>query len=115
LIVARERVKEVSTLVALGASRRQLASVFVVHGFTLGFLGVAVGLVLGWLVVRGIASIDFALDPRVYLISELPATLSWTDALVIGSLSLAVVLVSCLLSSWRATRLNPVDGLRKIG
>jgi lipoprotein-releasing system permease protein len=114
LIVARERVKEVSTLVALGASRRQLARVFVVHGFTLGFLGVAVGLGLGWLVVRGIASIDFALDPRVYLISELPATLSWTDALAIGGLSLAVVLVSCLLSSWRATRLNPVDGLRKI-
>ena len=114
LIVARERVKEVSTLVALGASRRQLARVFVVHGFTLGFLGVAVGLGLGWLVVRGIASLDFALDPKVYLISELPATLSWADALVIGGLSLGVVLVSCLLSSWRATRLNPVDGLRKI-
>ena len=114
LIVARERVKEVSTLVALGASRRQLARVFVVHGFSLGLMGVVVGLGLGWLVVRGIASIDFSLDPRVYLISRLPASLSWTDALVIGSLSLGVVLVSCLMSSWRATRLNPVDGLRKI-
>lgn len=114
LIVARERQKEVSTLVALGASRRQLMRVFVAHGFSLGLLGVLVGLGLGWLVVRGIASLDFALDPRVYLISELPATLAWGDALVIGGLSLAVVLVSCLLSSWRATRVDPVAGLRKV-
>jgi len=114
LIVARERVKEVSTLVALGASRRQLARVFVAHGFALGFLGVLLGLGLGWLVVQGIASIDFRLDPQVYLINELPATLSWADAGLIGGLSLGVVLLSCVLSSWRATRLNHVDGLRKV-
>jgi len=114
LIVARERVKEVSTLVALGASRRQLARVFVAHGFALGLLGVLLGLGLGWLVVQGIASIDFRLDPQVYLINELPATLSWADAGLIGGLSLGVVLLSCVLSSWRATRLNHVDGLRKV-
>ncbi len=114
LIVARERVKEVATLVALGASRRQLMRVFVAHGFVLGLLGVFVGLGLGRLVVSGIRALDFGLDPKVYLITKLPAVLHWGDALTIAGASAVVVLLSCLLSSWRATRLNPVDGLRKV-
>jgi ABC-type lipoprotein release transport system permease subunit len=114
LIVARERVREVSTLVAVGASRFQLLRMFVAHGFTLGCLGVGVGLGLGWLVVEAIKSVDFKLDPKVYLIPKLPAVLHWGDALLIAGLSVLVVLLSCILSSWRATRLNPVDGLRKV-
>ncbi len=114
LIVARERVKEVSTLVALGASRTRLMGVFVAHGVALGLVGVLFGLILGRLVVSGIRALDFGLDPKVYLITKLPAVLHWGDALTIAGLSAVVVLLSCLLSSWRATRLNPVDGLRKI-
>jgi lipoprotein-releasing system permease protein len=114
LIVARERVKEVSTLVALGAARRQLNRVFVVHGFTLGCAGVACGVLLGRGVVGVIERMDMALDPKVYLITRLPAVLHWGDAFAIAGLSALVVLLSCLLSSWRATRLNPVDGLRKV-
>lgn len=114
LIVARERVKEVSTLIALGAARRQLIRIFIVHGFTLGCAGVACGLLLGRLVVTIITHMDMSLDPKVYMITRLPAVLHWVDALTIALLSAAVVLASCILSSWRATRLNPVDGLRKV-
>lgn len=114
-IVARERQREVSTLVALGASRRQLMRVFVAHGFTLGLAGVLLGLLLGRLVVEGIGMLRFSLDPKVYLISRLPASLSWLDALLIAGTSLGVVLLSCLFSSWRATRVDPVAGLRRIG
>jgi lipoprotein-releasing system permease protein len=114
IMVARERVREIATLVALGASRRQLYRVFVAHGTALGCLGVVVGLGLGALVVRIIQGIDFNLDPRVYLIPRLPAELGAGEVLAIGGVSALVVLVSCLLSSLRAMRLNPVDGLRKI-
>lgn len=114
LVVARERLKEISTLVALGAARRQLYRVFVTHGFILGCAGVAVGLVLGYGIVRLIQKIGFALDPKVYHITELPAIIHWEDIAAIAGLSVLVVLLSCLLSSLRAIRINPVDGLRKI-
>lgn len=115
LIVAKERLKEVSTLIALGASRIQLWKVFVAHGFALGCIGVILGVVLGRGVVAIINSIDFSLDAKVYMINELPARLNWSDALVVAAGSAAVVLLSCVFSSLRATRVNPVDGLRKIG
>lgn len=114
LIVARERVREVSTLVAMGASRLQLARMFIAHGFALGCLGVAVGIGLGLGVVAAIQATGVVLDPKVYLISELPATLHPVDVAFIAGASAVVVLLSCVLSSWRATRLNPVDGLRKV-
>jgi lipoprotein-releasing system permease protein len=115
LIVAKERLKEVSTLIALGASRIQLWKVFVAHGFALGCIGVILGVALGRGVVAVINSIDFSLDAKVYMINELPARLNWSDALVVAAGSAAVVLLSCVFSSLRATRVNPVDGLRKIG
>ena len=114
LIVARERLREVSALVALGASRRQLARVFVAHGITLGFAGVIMGLGLGVLVVAIIRGIHFELDPRIYLITTLPASLNLGEAVLVVLVSMAVVVLSCVLSSWRATRINPVEGLRKI-
>lgn len=114
LIVARERMKDISTLVALGASRLQLWKVFVAHGFVLGCLGVLLGVGLGRCVVGLINSIDFNLDAKVYMISELPARLNWSDVLVVSLGSAAVVLLSCVFSSLRAIRINPVDGLRKI-
>ena len=114
LIVARERVREVSILVAIGAARRQLARVFIANGFTLGCAGVIAGLAAGRGIVLIIRNIDFELDPKVYQIAYLPAVLHWGDALTIAGVSALVVLLSCGLSSWRATRLNPVDGLRKM-
>jgi len=114
LVVARERLKEISTLVALGAARRQLYRIFVAHGFVLGSAGVLVGLVMGCGVVNVIRGLDFALDPKVYHITELPAAIHGQDIAVIGAVSVVVVLISCLLSSLRAIRINPVDGLRKI-
>lgn len=114
LVVARERLKEISTLVALGAARRQLYRVFLAHGFVLGCAGVGVGIVLGYGIVRLIQGIDFALDPQVYHITKLPAIIHWEDLVSIAGLSVLVVLLSCLLSSLRAIRINPVDGLRKI-
>lgn len=114
IVVARERIKEVSTLVALGASRRQLYKVFVAHGTVLGMAGVAVGLGLGFLVVRLIQSLDYGLDPVVYHIPTLPAVIHPTDMAVIAGLSAAVVFASCLLSSLRAIRLDPVEGIRRV-
>ncbi len=114
LIVARERLKDISTLVALGASRLQLWKIFVAHGFMLGCLGVILGVGLGRGVVWMINSIDFNLDAKVYMISELPARLNWGDVAIVSLGSAAVVLLSCVFSSLRAIRINPVDGLRKI-
>ncbi len=115
VVVARERIKEISTLVALGASRRQLYRVFVAHGMVLGGAGVVLGLGLGLLVVRLIRGLDYGLDPAIYHIPKLPAVVHPTDAAVIAGLSLAVVFASCLLSSLRAIRLDPIEGLRKVG
>lgn len=114
LIVARERMKDISTLVALGASRMQLWKVFVAHGFVMGCIGVLFGVALGRAVVAIINSIDFKLDARVYMISQLPATLNWSDIALVAFGSAAVVLLSCVFSSLRAIRINPVDGLRRI-
>lgn len=114
VVVARERIKEVATLVALGASRRQLYRVFVAHGMALGTAGVALGLALGLVVVHLIRGLDYALDPTVYHIPKLPAAIHPADAVVIVALSLLVVFASCLLSSLRAMRLDPIEGLRKV-
>jgi lipoprotein-releasing system permease protein len=114
LVVAKERLKEISTLVALGSSRTFLYKVFVVHGVVLGVCGVAFGVVLGLFIVSIIKSISYPLDPSIYYIASLPAHVTVSDVGIIAFLSILVVFLSCLVSSARAMRFNPLDGLRKI-
>jgi len=114
LVVAKGRLKEISTLVALGSSRTFLYKVFVAHGVVLGACGVAFGVILGLLIVGLIRSISYPLDPSIYYISSLPAHLGLSDVAIIAFLSILVVWLSCLVSSTRAIRFNPLDGLRKI-
>jgi lipoprotein-releasing system permease protein len=52
------------------------------------------------------------LDPSVYYISELPSELKARDVARIGTLSLALGLLSTLYPAWRASRVQPAEALR---
>jgi lipoprotein-releasing system permease protein len=52
------------------------------------------------------------LAPDVYYISDLPSQLKLSDVVRIGSLSLALGLLSTLYPAWRASRVSPAEALR---
>lgn len=95
------RKREAGIRVALGAPRRELARLFVGHGFALALIGVMCGLAGAVALTRVLASQLFqvsALDPLTYAIASL--------GLLVASLA------ASYLPTLRAMNVDPMDALR---
>jgi putative ABC transport system permease protein len=102
LVSVSERTDEVGLLKALGASRRQILSIFLLEAILLSLLGGLVGLGLG----LGLVRLGVELYPAVPAVTPL-----WAIASVMG-LSLATGVLFGVLPAWRAARLDPVAALQ---
>jgi putative ABC transport system permease protein len=102
LMVVSERTREIGLRKALGARRKDIMSQVLTESVTLSTFGGIVGVFLGFLVARGIATI-----------TPLPARLElWSVALGIG-ITAAVGLFFGAYPASRAARLDPIEALRR--
>jgi len=101
LVAVSERTDEVGLLKAVGATRRQILSVFLVEATLLSSLGGLVGLGLGLALVR----LGVAIYPTLPAAAPL-----WVIASVMG-LCVTTGVVFGVLPAWRAAALDPVEAL----
>ncbi|MCK4302738.1 MAG: ABC transporter permease [Candidatus Eisenbacteria sp.] len=109
-----ERIKEIGTIAAIGTRPRQILSLFLVEGLSLGIVGSAIGtlLSLAAIVVLKIYPISYDFGRQKGLL--LSPTL---DPGEIIAVSLLVVLISVLASlqpAYKASRMEPVTAMRQI-
>lgn len=112
IMVVLDKKKEIALLKALGASDDAVLRVFVYQGGIIGVVGTAVGLLVGWLGCKALATYGFPLDPKVYFISKLPVNIRPTEFLITGAIAILICLVATILPALYAARLRPSDGLR---
>lgn len=121
VMVVTDKQSDIAILRTLGAKPSSIMQVFVVQGCVIGFIGTAIGLLLGLLValnlnvvvgtIEKLFNVTF-IDKTVYLITELPSKVLAGDVMTIVLMSLAMSLVATLYPSWRASRVNPAEALR---
>jgi putative ABC transport system permease protein len=107
-----ERTREIGVMKAIGGSEHQIRSIFFVEAATIGVLGAAFGLVLGWLVTR---AANFVVNARILPPGEDPVNLFYFPAwLILGAIGFAVAvsLIAGLYPAGRAARIDPVKALR---
>jgi predicted permease len=98
---ARRRTHEIGVRLALGASTRDVVSLFVRQGSVIGTVGLAAGLGLGVGVARALSGAVFAVDPFD----------PWLFAGT-GAALLAMVMLAAYLPARRAARVDPMMALR---
>jgi putative ABC transport system permease protein len=114
-IAVTQRRAEIGILRALGATRRQIRTLFLTEGFAAGLIGSAVGVMLGSLLSRGIAAYISALLGDVYGLAQRAEELSGDPKLVAAAMALGVA--ASVVASWlparSAARVDPVKALQK--
>src|SRR5687767_14578622 len=99
VMVVKEKRADIAILRTLGASPREMLTVFMTQGSIIGIVGTVAGVALGLLLAMNITAIVSGLermtgmtlvDPRVYFISELPAEIRSADTLLIAGVALAL-------------------------
>ncbi|MBI4660996.1 MAG: FtsX-like permease family protein [Verrucomicrobia bacterium] len=116
-----QKTREIGILKALGASRRQITSIFFSQSLLVGLIGITAGLWLGMFAVwyrneflrflRRASGIDL-FPARIYSFSELPALIDPGDVALICGGALFMCLLAGALPALYAGWLKPVEALR---
>jgi len=106
LVSVTERIREIGLRKAVGAKRRDILIQFLIEAATLGLCGGALGVGLGWIIVRIISAI--ATNLGLSIDAVLPG---YAIALAAG-VSIFVGLASGLYPAFRAAQLDPIESLR---
>jgi lipoprotein-releasing system permease protein len=121
VMTVRDKQADIAILRTLGASPRSIMRIFVIQGTLVGVLGTLLGVAFGVLValnvhhivpfIEHLFGVQF-LAKDIYLISEVPSDLRWTDVGRIGGVAVLLAFVATLYPSWSASRLQPAAALR---
>lgn len=101
LVSVTERTREIGIRMALGATRKQVLTQFLIESMTLTLIGGIVGIVIGW-----------GTSALISFFAGWPSLISWQ--VVVGGVlfSMIIGIVFGLLPANKAAKLNPIESLR---
>ena len=120
-MVVMDKTKDIAILMAMGASRMSIMKIFSLQGLVIGLTGTGLGCLAGFTIVPNINEIVGGIEnlfgikafpSDVYYLSELPSEIQYFDSFLIIIFSIVICFAASLYPAWRASRLDPVDGLR---
>lgn len=114
-IAVTQRRSEIGILRALGATRRQIQTLFVGESVVAGLLGSTAGLLLGILIARAMTGYIGALLGEVFGIAQKAEEIATNPALMIFAVMLGVItsIVAAFIPARNAARVDPVQALQK--
>ncbi len=112
ILTVAEKTEEIAILRAIGASKRQIVSVFTAEGLLLGGGGTLLGVLLGLGLSLYFKFQPFPLPGDLYFITQLPVELQVWDFVWVALLSLATSVIAGVIPARRASGLEPARILR---
>ncbi len=112
IMIVLEKKREIAILKAMGATDWTVLNVFVIQGMVIGVIGTLIGLFIGGGLVAYLATFEFPLDPKVYLIDHLPVVFDGSELVITSLVAIAICTVATIAPSAWAARMLPVEGLR---
>jgi len=104
-----ERRKEIGVMKAIGAKNKSILTIFIIESAFLGFVGGLVGVIIGLLLALGVSSLaNSSLGETIFTLSPSPIFLASTLLF-----SVLIGVISGIIPALQASRLNPVEALRK--
>jgi lipoprotein-releasing system permease protein len=121
IMLVRAKSRDIAILRTMGATRGSLMRIFVTVGTTIGTLGIAAGLVLGFIILffrqsvvefLGFVSGQQIWDPSMRYLTELPAKTDPVQVIGIVAMSFGFSFLATLYPAYKAASTDPVQVLR---
>ena len=121
IMLVKDKGRDIAILRTMGASRGMILRIFMLSGASIGLVGTVAGFALGVAFTQNIEAIrQFLQDllqvklfaAEIYFFTRIPAQLDRGEVATVVAMALALSFLATLYPSWRAARLDPVEGLR---
>lgn len=112
ILTVAEKTEEIAILRAIGASQKQVLTVFTLEGLMLGGSGTLLGALLGLALSLYFRYQPYPLPGDLYFITRLPVELQAWDFIWVCGLSLATSIIAGVIPARRASGLDPASILR---
>lgn len=121
--VAIQKKQEIGVMKALGATPMQIINVFAYQGIFVGFLGAALGLGLGLLIVLNVGPIQGFIRDKLhynpfpmslYGTETMPTHIIPSEFIIVGTGALLLCTLASLLPAWTASRADAARSLRNL-
>ncbi len=121
IMMVKDKGRDIAILRTMGASRGMVLRIFMLAGASIGVVGTLAGFALGVAFTLNIEAIRHFLQDllhvdlfsaEIYFFTRIPAQLDQGEVASVVLMALALSFLATLYPSWRAARLDPVEGLR---
>ena len=113
LMLVLEKTNSIGVLKSLGAKGGTVIKIFVYQGIYLSFIGIAGGNFLAWLLMSVQLKFDIIKVPSsVYFVTKVPIEMSLDVFFLISIITFILSLLSAIIPSYFASKINPVKALR---
>jgi lipoprotein-releasing system permease protein len=121
IMMVKDKGRDIAILRTMGATSGMVLRIFILSGASIGFVGTALGFVIGTEFALHIEAIrQFAQDiigvnlfsAEIYFFTRIPARVYASDVIIVVAMAFALSFLATLYPAWRAARLDPVEALR---
>ena len=121
VMVVTDKRTDIAIMRTFGAAPRRVMGIFITQGLVIGWLGVALGVVLGLLLAFHVDTIVPFLertfrfqimDADVYYITAIPSEVHWRNIAAIALAALLLTAIATVYPAIRAARTAPAEALR---
>jgi putative ABC transport system permease protein len=113
LMMIMSKRKEIALMLSLGATKKEIKSIFLRLGLIIGVAGILSGAILGGIGIWALKTFDFIKLPAdVYGVSKLPVDLSFVDFWMIIFGAFVIVVLSSLYPAIKASKTDVLETLR---
>lgn len=108
-----EKKRDIGILRAMGTDEKSVLKIFMFEGMLIGFIGTALGFVLGLFVIwLQIEYNIYPLDPTQYKINSLPVETRFSDFFAVGGAALLLSFIASLYPAKRAAKTDLLESIK---